>query len=154
MIKSIESLPRNEQQVLYDAIPYVTILVAGADGIIDDAELAAGEKVAHARSFHYKHEEWMEFYKKADEVLHDRLQELIHHLPRDTAKRQATVSQQLSRLNAILPKLDRRQAKHFYDGLCSFAEHVARASGGVIGWMSIGPREAKVTDLPMIEPYH
>lgn len=151
MIKSIESLPAEKQKVLYDAIPYVTLLVAGADGVIDDAELEKGEKIAHIRAFRF-HPEWQEYYKKVDENLHQRLRELIRALPRDAEKRQEVISGELSKLNDILPQLAPRHAKHFYDGLLSFARHVATASGGLIGWMSIGPREAKVVELPMIEP--
>ena len=152
MIKSIAFLSAEDQKVLYEAIPYTTILVAGADGIIDDDELAAAEKTAHVRSFHYEHEEWMEFYKKADDNLHQQLQEMINHLPRQTDERQQVVSDKLARLNYVLPKMDRRQAKHFYEGLLTFADHIAKASGGFIGWMSVGPKEAEVTSLPMIEP--
>ena len=152
MIKSIDSLSPEDQRVLYDAIPCVTILVAGADGIIDNAESAAAEEVTHVRSFHYEHAEWLEFYQKEDKNLHQRLHDLIDHLPRDTEQRQQLVAKELAKLNDVLPKMDRRHAKHFYDGLCSFAEHVAKASGGFIGWISIGPQEAKVTDLPMVEP--
>ena len=151
MIKSIESLPAEKQKILYDAIPYVTLLVAGADGVIDDAELQQGEKIAHIRTFHF-HQEWQEYYKKVDEHLHERLLELIRTLPRETQQRQEAISAELSKLNEILPLLEPKHAKHFYDGLLSFARHVAKASGGVIGWVSIGPKEAKVTDLPMIDP--
>ncbi|MCB0592546.1 MAG: hypothetical protein H6557_03825 [Lewinellaceae bacterium] len=151
MIKSIESLPPEKQKVLYDAIPYITLLVAGADGIIEDAELERGEKIAHIRTFHF-HAEWQEYYKKVDERLHERLLELIRALPRTAPERQEAISKELSKLNDILPLLDPKHAKHFYDGLLSFARYVAKASGGIIGWMSIGPKEAKVVDLPMIEP--
>ena len=151
MIKSIESLPAEKQKILYDAIPYVTLLVAGADGIIEDAELEKGEKVAHIRTFHF-HQEWQEYYKKVDEHLHERLLELIRILPRQAQQRQEAISKELSKLNSILPLLEPKHAKHFYDGLLSFARHVAKASGGIVGWMSIGPKEAKVADLPMIEP--
>ncbi|MCB0549906.1 MAG: hypothetical protein KDD19_20205 [Phaeodactylibacter sp.] len=151
MIKSIESLPAEKQKILYDAIPYVTLLVAGADGIIEDAELEKGEKIAHVRTFHF-HQEWQEYYKKVDEHLHERLIELIRILPRQAEQRQEVISQELSKLNSILPLLEPKHAKHFYDGLVSFARHVAKASGGVVGWMSIGPKEAKVADLPMINP--
>ena len=151
MIKSIESLPAEKQKILYDAIPYVTLLVAGADGIIEDAELEKGEKIAHIRTFHF-HQEWQEYYKKVDENLHERMLELIRILPRQAQQRQEAISKELSKLNSILPLLEPKHAKHFYDGLLSFARHVAKASGGIVGWMSIGPKEAKVADLPMIEP--
>lgn len=151
MIKNIDSLSPEKQKVLYDAIPYVTLLVAGADGIIEDAELERGEKIAHIRGFRF-HAEWQEYYQKVDENLHERLMELIRLLPRDPEKRQEVISGELSKVNDILPLLDPKHAKHFYDGLLSFARYVAKASGGIIGWMSIGPKEAKVVDLPMINP--
>ncbi|TXB61518.1 hypothetical protein [Phaeodactylibacter luteus] len=151
MINSIQNLSPEDQQLLRDAVPYVTLLVAGADGIIDDAELAAGEKVAHVRSFQF-HPEWMEFYKAIDGGLHDRMLALINELPRATEARQAELTARLSGLNKVLAKLDRRHARHFYEGLLSLAEHTAKASGGFIGWLTIGPKEAKVTDLPMIDP--
>ena len=34
----------------------------------------------------------------------------------------------------------------------TFADHVARASGGIMGWLSVGFEEYKVVDLPMINP--
>lgn len=151
MIKSIESLAPEKQKVLYDAIPYVTLLVAGADGIIEDAELERGEKIAHIRTFRSPRE-WQAYYQKVDEQLHERLHELIRVLPRDPKQRQERIAAELSKLNGILPLLDPKHAKLFYEGLLSFARHVAKASGGLIGWMSVGPKEAKVVDLPMIEP--
>lgn len=151
MFKSIDALPPKDRKVLYEAVPQVVLLVAGADGIIDDAELAASEKVAHVRSFDF-HPEWMEFYEKLDKDLHERLLAMIDALPRDTKQRQAELVDQLSRVNAVIKKMDKRQARHYYEGLLSLAGHVAKASGGFIGWLSIGSKEAKVTDLPMIDP--
>ncbi|MCO6493509.1 MAG: hypothetical protein J5I98_34125 [Phaeodactylibacter sp.] len=151
MIKSIESLPAEKQKALYDAIPYVTLLVAGADGIIEDAELERGEKIARIRAFHF-HQEWQEYYQRVDGHLHERLMELIRTLPRSPEERQNAIAGELEKLNDVLPLLEPKHAKHFYEGLLSFARHVAKASGGIIGWMSIGPKEAKVVDLPMIEP--
>jgi hypothetical protein len=151
MFKSIDALSPQDQKVLYDAVPQVVLLVAGADGIIDDSELAASEKVAHVRSFDF-HPEWMAFYEKLDQDLHERLLAMILDLPRETEPRQAELVNRLSKVNPVLKKIDRRQARHFYEGLLSLAGHVAKASGGFIGWLSIGPKEAKVTDLPMIDP--
>lgn len=151
MFKSIEALSPKDQKVLFDAVPQVVLLVAGADGIIDDAELAASEKVAHVRSFDF-HPEWMEFYEQLDQDLHERLLAMINALPRDTKERQAVLIVKLSRVNEVIEKLDKRQARHYYEGLLSLARHVAKASGGFIGWLSVGPKEAKVTELPMINP--
>jgi hypothetical protein len=151
MFKSIDALSPKDQKVLYDAVPQVVLLVAGADGIIDDSELAASEKVTHVRSFDF-HPEWMEFYEELDQNLHERLLAMINTLPRETNERQTELVNQLSKVNGVIKKLDKRQARHYYEGLLSLVGHVAKASGGFIGWLSIGPKEAKVTDLPMIDP--
>ena len=87
-----------------------------------------------------------------DENLHERLQELIRVLPRGAEERQEIISRELGKLNNILPLLEQKQAIHFYEGLVSFAHHVAKASGGLLGWISVGSKEAKVADLPMIKP--
>lgn len=151
MFKSIDALAAKDQKILYDAVPQVVLLVAGADGIIDNAELATSEKVAHVRSYDF-HPEWMAFYEQLDKDLHERLLAMIKALPRDTSERQAELVNQLSKVNSVIKKMDKRHARHYHEGLLSLAAHVAKASGGFIGWLSIGPKEAKVTDLPMIDP--
>jgi hypothetical protein len=151
MINIIESLSGRDQQLMYDVIPYITLLIAGADGNIDPKELEWSEKITEIRSFS-SHHEWQPYYEKVSETLHDRIQELLAELPEDTAAQGKELTKRLSKLNDILPKLDPLDAKHFYDGLLSFAERIARADGGVLGWFSVSPSEAKVVGLPMINP--
>lgn len=151
MINIIEALPGKDQQLLYDVIPYITLLIAGADGNIDPKELEWSEKITEIRSFS-SHEEWQPYYEKISGTLQSRIQELLAELPEDTTAQGEELSNRLSKLNDILPKLDPLDAKHFYDDLLSFAERIAKADGGVLGWFTISASEAKVVSLPMIHP--
>lgn len=151
MPKELESLSKEDQQLLLDAVPYITILVAGADGEIDPKELEWSEKMTRIRAFAYD-EELRPFYQKVDEHYEDRLQQLIDSLPKDKDERSQAISTELAKLNDVLPKLDHFYARHYYQSLLSFAEHVAHASGGVMGWLSVGFEEYKVVDLHMIDP--
>lgn len=151
MIKKISSLPENQQEILYDAIPYVTLLIAGADGKIDPKELEWSKKITEIRSFSF-HDNWQDYYERVHAQLNDRIHTLLQELPEDTAERQEIISQRLSVLNDILPQIDTIDAKRFYDGLLSFADRIAKADGGVMGWFSIDAREKAVVSLPMIDP--
>lgn len=151
MPKELESLTPAEQQILMDAVPYITILIAGADGEIDLKEVQWAEKLTKIRAFSYE-EDLRPFYKKVGITYEDRLHELMDKLPKDRESRNAIVYEELAKLNQILPKLDHFYARHYYLSLKSFADHVAHASGGVMGWLSVGFEEHKVVDLPMIDP--
>ncbi len=151
MPKELESLSVEDQKVLLDAVPYITILVAGADGEIDIKEVEWSEKLTKIRSFSYE-EELRPFYKKVGENYEDRLHQLMDALPNDKDERNQAISDELTKLNEVLPKLDHFYARHYYQSLLSFADHVAHSSGGVMGWLSVGFEEYKVIDLHMIDP--
>jgi hypothetical protein len=52
----------------------------------------------------------------------------------------------------ILAHLDNNLAHKMYISLKSFAEHVAKASGGFLRFATISGHERKWINLPMIEP--
>lgn len=151
MPKELESLSAEDQKVLLDAVPYITILVAGADGNIDMKEVEWSEKLTKIRSFSYE-EELRPFYKKVGENFDERLHQLMDKLPKGKNERNQAISEELAKLNKVLPKLDHFYARHYYHSLKSFADHVAHSSGGVMGWLSVGFEEYKVIDLHMIDP--
>lgn len=151
MPKELDILTTEEKQILIDAVPYVAILVAGADGEIDPKEIESSGKIAKIRSFSYE-EDLRPFYKLVGDTFEERFFALLNELPSEVEPRKQAISEKLSELNAILPKLDHFYARLYYNSLKSFADHVAHASGGVMGWLSVGFEEYKVVDLPMIEP--
>ena len=135
---------------MYDAIPLITILVAGADGKIDEQELAWAEKITKIRSFDY-HSHLIPYYKQVGSRFSERLAHFSAELPEGVEARQAAISDKLSELNAIMPKIDENKAIIYYHSFVSFADHVAHSSGGFLRFMSVSASEAKVKDLPMLD---
>lgn len=147
----LKDLTAEEQQQMKDAIAYITILVAGADGNITKSEIAASQKLTKIRSFSF-HDELVPYYKEVGKDFTDRLEHFLDKLPDGVEERQQIISQELEKLNPILAKLNTHYGHVFYDSFVSFAKHVAKASGGIIGFFRVGPEEKKVMDLPMIDP--
>ena len=147
-----KNLSETQLSKLRDAIPLITILIAGADGKIDQEETAWAEKVTSIRS--YKSEEFLlEYYKAIGEDYSIKLESLIQTLPKHVAERNAIISQKLADLNPILAILPLKEAAILYKDFVTFAKHAAKASGGFFGFFSIGPEEGKVIGLPMIQEY-
>ena len=81
MLNEFHNLTHAEQQLMLDAIPLITILVAGADDDIDEVELAEAQRLADIRSFNTKGQT-NAFYEKVDDNLTDRIMVMM----KETAK--------------------------------------------------------------------
>lgn len=151
MLTAFANLSPPEIARMMDAIPLITILVAAADDDLDNKELAAAEKLASARSFNV-HGKLNAYYETIDDTLAARVQELYQALPKDNGERQKLLSTELSQLNPILAKLSSPYDYLFYSSFRSFAEHVAKAHGGFMRYMTVSLEEERVVDLPMLTP--
>ena len=145
-------LSASEFAQLKDAIPLITVLIAGADGKISEDETAWAQKVTNIRTYSAA-EEYQDFYREVGESFQSRLEELIKEVPADAVARSAQISQTLSGLNSVLRKLEPKHAAHVYKELRSFAAHVARASGGFLKFWSVSAEEKKWVELPMLEAF-
>lgn len=151
MLNAMQSLSQKEQDLLLEALPLVTVLIAGADGDIDISETSWAEKLTGIRS--YSNEpELNDFYEKVHEDFSGKVSYLIKGLPADTKEATKSISDKLAGLNDVLPKLPQVLGAKFYKSLTSFAKHIARADGGVFKMWSISKEEEALIDLPMITP--
>ena len=126
-------------------------MIAGADGKIEKEEKDWSAKIAKIRT--YSNPDVLhDFYVEVGRNYSSKLDQLIDELPDDTDKRNQMISNQLSELNEIFPKLEGHYAAILYQSMMSFAKHVAKASGGFFGIGSISKSEKKWIDLPMITP--
>ena len=151
MTEYFKSLAEGDYKKLIQAVSEITILIAGADGEIDKNELEWAEKLTHIRSYKMS-KDLIGFYQEVGKTFHEDIEALIKELPSKTEERQAILSKRLEEVNPILGKLDHLVALHLYKSYTSFAKHVAKASGGVLGFFSIGPNESDLITLPMITP--
>ncbi len=151
MIEGFENLSENQFTTLKKSVSWITVLIAGADGSIDESETEWAKKLTEIRG--YANPSLLNaFYDEVGKNFSEELKSLMDHVPFDTKDRTQLLTRKLEELNAILPLLDNRFALELYFSLKSFAKHVAKSTGGFLGFFSINKEEAKLIELPMITP--
>jgi len=150
MLDNFTGIDEAEKKQLIDAIAQITVLIAGADGMIDTAETAWASKLTKIRA--YANEELLhEYYEQVGSTFNDDLNALILALPKDVDERTKVLADKLSDLNDPLCKLPNKIGATLYESFTSFAKHVAEASGGFLRMWSVSGVEKKLMSLPMIE---
>jgi len=144
-------LTPEEGEQLRKAIAQITILIAGADGNIEKQELSWAKKISQIREYNHP-VELNEYYKSVGTDYDELVSSMIEALPKDTAERTASLSESLTQLNPILAKLDNEDAHFYYKSFKTFAEYVAKATGGILGFFSVSSEEKSLMSLPMITP--
>lgn len=145
----MDVLTPEDIQLIKDAYAYITVLIAGADGKIEDKELEWAEKIVQIRTFSGD-ERFFPIHEAITAELPGKIRSLIAELPTDTAARNSAISGKLVELNPILAKLHPATGAYLYKGFVNFAERIAKASGGFLSFFSIGPEEKKWIGLPML----
>lgn len=146
----LSTLSESEKSELLEAIPAITVLVAGADDEIDDEESAWAAKLTKIRSFS-NNEELHGFYEQVGDSFETNLDSIIKSAGNSPQERTKHISEKLKLINPILAKLDDKIAYLIYKDLLSFAKHVARASGGFLRFGSISKAEKAVISLDMLD---
>jgi len=150
MIQGFEDITEEQFNTLKNGISWITILIAGADGKIDENETEWAKKITEIRSYSLPGE-LVHFYEAVGKDFSERLEALIEELPDNRDERTRILSERIAGINAILPKLENDLAVDLYNSYKSFAKHVAKSSGGFLGMMSISSAEEALMDLPMLD---
>lgn len=149
MIKHFENISESEFSNLKNAITWITILIAGADDNIDKDELDWANKLTKIRA--YGNPDILnEFYTEIGKEYQEYLESEMKSLPSDVKQRNGILSERIAMLNEILPKLPNNFGYHLYKSYTSFANHVAKSSGGFLRFFSVSNDESKWVDLPML----
>jgi len=148
MIQPFDNLDDREIELMFKAPILVCILIAGADGTIDKSEI--NEAIIMARKETKSKSSVTQYYQELSQDFEDKLKVLIQSYPFQASQRTQMILEELTALNAILPKLDRVFAQQFYGSLKKIAERIASSSGGLLGMNSVGSEEAKYIQLSMI----
>jgi D-serine dehydratase len=152
MLPELEVLTAEETETLKNAFPLVTLLIAGADGTIDAEETQWATELTKIRGFDNP-KRLQPFYDDLQKDFSKRLKSLLSVVSlEDTAKRNQVITAELTKLNDIFAKIDQKYAANFHKDLLSFADHIARASGGILRFGSVSAAEKKLIGLSMIQP--
>ncbi len=150
MIPEFENLTQEETDLMYSLPIYVAVLIAGADGKIDNNEIRKAVSLANLKKKKAR-KELIAFYNVVNTDYEDKLKMVIANFPVDHKEREKLIIDEIKKVNDIFPKLDRAYAIKLYASFKEIAKQIAEASGGVFGYMSIGYEESKLIDLKMIK---
>ena len=150
MISQFEDLNQEELELMYALPINVSVLIAGADGKIDSVEIKkavslAGLKKKKARK------DLLDYYNQVNVDYEDKIKMTIANLPSGHKEREKLLIEELTKVNDVFPKIDKAFATKLYASLKENAKHIAEASGGVFGYMSVGYEESRLIDLKMIK---
>lgn len=149
MLYHISKLHIDEQELIKKTPLLVAILVAGADGTIENKELDKAMELIHIKAFS-ESSDIILLYKEIDQDVKSKLIELLNELPIDAVEREKRISDQLRNLNPILAKFDPHLAREFYLSLTGFALRVAQTTGGMFGLNMVNYHEKAAIKLSMI----
>ena len=149
MIKDFEHLRDDEKELLYQAPALVTVLIAGADNNIDKVEVKKALSLAELKTYRSRRV-LSEYFKEIFKNFENQILELIMEFPEEAEERNPLIEEKLRGLNLIMPKLDPKFATQLHASLLEFAKTVAEASGGILGYLSIGAEENRFVRLRMI----
>jgi hypothetical protein len=150
MIPAFDRLTDSEMELMLRAPLLTCILIAGADNDIDRKEIQEAIQLARKKANKSK-ASLAEFYRLVGEDFEDKLKVVIQSFPVEATQRNPLIAEELTQLNAILPKLNKSFAVEFYTSLKDVAMKIASSSGGLLGLRSIGQEEARYVNLPMIK---
>jgi len=150
MIAEFENLQEEEIELLVQAPILVCILIAGADDKIDKSEIKEAVNLAQSKQKKAR-KALIEYYKLVGENFEDKLKFMISRFPATADSRNPQIVEELEKLNDVFPKVDNGFARELYASLKDIAKKIAEASGGILGYMSIGYEESKFIDLKMIK---
>ena len=150
MIDQFEKLQESEAELMFKVPLLVSILIAGADNNIDNAEMKQAITLSKVKQQKAR-KDLIEYYQIVGSDFEDKLKVLIQHYPIDAQDRNPMIIDELKKLNSILPKLDQKFASDFYQSIKGIAKKIAEASGGVLGYMAVGYEESKLVGLHMVK---
>ena len=150
MIAQFEDLNQDELELMYSLPIYVSVLIAGADGKIDSSEIKKAVTLAGLRKKKAR-KDLLEFYRHFNMDYEDKIKMAIANLPSGQKEREKILIEELEKSNVVFAKLDKAFSIKLYASLLETAKHIAEASGGVFGYMSVGYEESRLIDLKMIK---
>lgn len=150
MNEKFKGITDAEYLQLIKAISDITVLIAGADGKIEESETEWANKITKIRSYNLP-KALSEFYKQVGLTFSEDVDKLVTEFRADSEGTTNLIKLRLAKLNDVFTKIENRTlAYELHQSLLSFAKHVARSTGGFFGWGAIGSKEDQVVDLNMI----
>lgn len=149
-IAQFNSLSEEEKSLLFSTPALVSYLIGGADGDFDAREEVQAEHIVRIRTASGD-PLLFDFYKEVETTYFDKLDATIKKYEKlPVEERTGLISNELAKLNDILPKMDNIYARAFLHSLRSLAKAIAESSGGAFGFLEVSYEEEHLMGLNMI----
>lgn len=137
---SISELPKEAQETLFLTPAKAAILVGGADEHFDKIEQRVAKEITYIKSYTAKGH-LKEFYGHVAERFVKDVNDLMITYPIKATERNAIIHEELKNLLPILDQLEDPFKTNFIKSILELARHVAEASGGILGLLTISHKE-------------
>lgn len=130
-MKAFNNISEDENKELLKFPAYISLMAANCDDGLDETEKKSAIKFSHTKTFscdpHLK-----EFYKQADSVFADNIEQLDNALPKGKANRDLIIKNELVKLERIVNKLGSQLASIMDHSMESFKKHVSKSHHNVL----------------------
>ena len=123
------SVQENEALLKFPA--YISLLAANSDDKLDESEKKSAIKLSHTKTFSCD-PLLVEFYKEADRVFKNNIEQLDKDLPKEKNRRESAIKKKLSNLEKIVSKLGNEYTSAMHRSMKSFKEHISKAHHNVL----------------------
>lgn len=137
---TFNNLSKEEQDILFLTPAKAAILVGGADEDFDKIEQKVAKEITYIKSYTSKGN-LKNFYAYVAEHFVQDVNDLMVNYPVKAKERNQLIKQELIKLNPILEKLEEGFKTNFVNTILELARHVAEASGGILGLLTINHKE-------------
>jgi hypothetical protein len=144
-------LNMEETDSLYGLPYHVALLIASADGYIDETEIKRAISVIGVQANIASNKDLLQYFESVKEDAEDKLRCILSGVPKSPRERTLHLSKKIVDANLVLRKLSRPFVQQLHKSLCDLARQIAKASGGVFGYGSIGVEESQLIDLSLLD---
>jgi hypothetical protein len=149
-IASLSQLSTEEVNLVLNTPALVSLLIGGADNNFDNEEKEKAKKIVAFRKT-TGDPLLFEYFNLVEETFENEIQILSERYSGDALERNSKITEELVKLNEILPKMDHNYANALLQNWRTLAKGVAEASGGFLGMFEESSEEAHLVGLKMIE---
>lgn len=147
----LKDLNSEELNTLKKIPALVTILVGSSDGNLDEKEIHMGKVSTEFRK-HNGETQVQDYFEWVSEDFDSVFeQEWNRYKDFSSDERTQLVSDEISKVNDILDKIDKKYAHALAVSWRGLSRAVANASGGILGRMTVSSEELETMGLDMIE---
>jgi len=149
IVRELDHLKEEDKELVMRTPALISVLIGAADGDFDKHE-----KDQAITSVHFRAKQGDKFLKGYYKAVDMNFESVMLHISQkfegDAGLRADQIIAELSELNEILPKLDKRFSKVLLEDWKLLAFNIGKASGGFLGYGRLSHEESHLVELKMI----